>query len=76
LFTMLRRYPPALAIAAQTLPFVLMHLPKPPVEAFSSVVAGVALGTMAYRGRSMLGTWLLHFSCAALLDFLVIVWPR
>lgn len=75
LFTMLRRYPAALAIAAQTLPFVLMHLPKPPAEAFSSVVAGVALGVMAYRGRSMLGTWLLHFSCAFLLDFLVVAWP-
>ena len=76
LFTMLRRYPPALAIAVQTLPFVLMHLPKPQAEAMSSVVAGVALGLMAYRGRSVLGPWLLHFSCAALLDFLVIVWQR
>lgn len=76
LFAMLRRYPPALAIAVQTVPFVLMHLPKPPAEAFSSLAAGVALGIMAYRGRSVLGTWLLHFFCAALLDFLVIVWPR
>jgi membrane protease YdiL (CAAX protease family) len=75
LFTMLRRFTPALAIAMQTVPFVLMHFPKPEIEAAASVVAGVALGIMAYRGRSMVGTWLLHWGCAALLDVLVVAWP-
>jgi membrane protease YdiL (CAAX protease family) len=75
LFTMARRFPPAVAVAIQAVPFVLMHLPKPEVEAAASVVAGVALGLMAYRGRSMVGTWLLHFGCAALMDVLVVAWP-
>jgi membrane protease YdiL (CAAX protease family) len=72
---MLRRFTPALAIAIQTVPFVLMHFPKPEVEAAASVVAGVALGIMSWRGRSMVGTWLLHWGCAALLDVLVVCWP-
>lgn len=71
----LRRYSPAVAIAIQTVPFAMMHFPKPEVEALASIVAGVALGCMAYRGRSMLGPWLLHWFCAFLLDVLVIAWP-
>ena len=75
LFTLLRQVPPAMAIAVQTVPFVMMHFPKPEAEAFASIVAGVALGWMAYRGRSMIGTWLLHFICAGLVDVLVVLWP-
>ncbi len=68
------RFGGGLAIAVQTLPFVLMHFPKPEAEAFSSILAGVALGLMAYRGRSMIGTWLLHWGVAFLMDLLVVVW--
>ncbi len=71
----LRRHPPAVAIALQTVPFVMMHFSKPEVEALASIVAGVALGCMAYRGRSMVGAWLLHWCCAFLLDIFVIFWP-
>jgi membrane protease YdiL (CAAX protease family) len=75
LFTMLRRFPPAVAVAVQTVPFAMMHFPKPELEAMASIVAGVALGTMAYRSRSCLGPWLLHFICAAFLDVAVVFWP-
>jgi membrane protease YdiL (CAAX protease family) len=63
-----------IAIAVQTVPFVLMHLPKPETEAFAAIIAGVALGIMAYRGKSMLGTWLLHWGVAVLMDVMVVVW--
>lgn len=63
-----------IAIAVQTVPFVLMHLPKPETETFAAIIAGVALGIMAYRGRSMIGTWLLHWGVAVLMDVLVVVW--
>ncbi len=63
-----------IAIAVQTVPFVLMHLPKPETETFAAIIAGVALGIMAYRGRSMLGTWLLHWGVAVFMDLLVVVW--
>lgn len=75
LFALLRRHPPVVAIAVQTVPFVLMHLPKPEVEALASIVAGVVLGWMAYRGRSVVGCWLLHWACAVMLDLLIVMWP-
>lgn len=68
------RYGGGLAIVVQTIPFALMHFPKPELEAFSSILAGVALGLMAYRGKSMLGAWLLHWGVAFLMDLLVVVW--
>lgn len=63
-----------IAIAVQTIPFVMMHFTKLETEAFSAIVAGVALGIMAYRGRSMVGTWLLHWFIAIFMDLLVVVW--
>ena len=68
------RYGAGLAIAVQTIPFALMHFPKVETEAFSSIFAGVLLGIMAYRGRSMVGAWLLHWGVAFLMDLLVVVW--
>ncbi len=70
-----RRYG-ALAIIVQTIPFTMMHFTKPEMECWSAIVAGVALGLMAYHGRSCLGTWLLHWGCATMMDLLVILWPR
>jgi membrane protease YdiL (CAAX protease family) len=65
----------ALAIFVQMLPFVMTHFPKPEAEAFSAIIAGVALGAMSYYGRSCVGTWLLHWTVAALMDAMVVIWP-
>ena len=61
----------ALAIVVQTVPFVMMHFPKPEGESF----AGLALGWMAYRTRSCLGPWLLHWVCSAAMACAVVFWP-
>ncbi len=65
----------AFAIIIQTVPFVMMHFPKPELECFAALVAGLALGLMAYRGKSFMGTWLLHWGAATAMDLLVIFWP-
>ncbi len=65
----------AFAIIIQTVPFVMMHFPKLETECFASLIAGLALGLMAYRGKSFLGTWLLHWGVAAAVDLLIITWP-
>ena len=65
----------AFAIIIQTVPFVMMHFPKPEAECFAALIAGLALGVMAYRGKSFIGTWLLHWGVAAALAVLVITWP-
>lgn len=72
LFGFSRRVGPTAGIAVATLPFVLMHFGKPPVEAWGSIVAGLALGVIALRGRSFLPAALLHFAVAATLDILTL----
>jgi hypothetical protein len=62
----------ALAIPLQTVPFVLAHLGKPYPEIYGSVLAGLALGMLALRTRSMLPCFLLHWACALTLDLLVV----
>ena len=65
----------AFAIIVQTVPFVMMHFPKPELECFAALVAGLALGLMAFRGKSFVGAWLLHWGAATAMDLLVIFWP-
>lgn len=63
----------ALAIFVQTIPFTMMHFNKPPMECYSAVIAGIALGLMAYRGRSFIGCWLLHWVIALLMYTMVLL---
>lgn len=62
----------ALSIFVQTVPFTMMHFNKPPMECYAAVIAGVALGLMAYRGRSFLGCWLLHWLIAMIMYSIVL----
>jgi membrane protease YdiL (CAAX protease family) len=64
----------SIAIVLQTVPFTLAHLGKPQAEVFSAIVAGLALGMMAYRGRSILPCVGLHWVCALTMDLAVIYW--
>ena len=74
LFSLAERFG-ALAIVVQTVPFVMMHFPKPEGESFAAIIAGLALGWMAYRTRSCLGPWLLHWVCSAAMACAVVLWP-
>ena len=61
------------AIVLQNVPFVMMHFRKPETEVWASVIAGLALGITAYRSRSTVGCWLVHWICAAAMDLLAMV---
>lgn len=61
------------AIAIQTIPFVLLHINKPELEALGAVIAGVALGILALRARSFYPAVILHFAVAATLDLLSVL---
>jgi len=65
----------ALAIIVQTIPFVMMHFGKPWSETAAAVVAGIALGWWAWRSRSCLGAWLLHWACSSTMQLAVAFWP-
>ncbi len=72
LFGFSRRVGNAVGIVVSTTPFVLMHIGKPALEVWGSVVAGVVLGVLALRGRSFLPAVLVHYSVALTLDLLVL----
>jgi uncharacterized protein len=62
-----------IAIAIQMIPFALMHLGKPELEAYGSIIAGLALGIVALRAKSFYPCVVLHFAVAATLDLLSVI---
>ncbi len=68
----LERYMGSLAVWVSMLPYCMVHLHKPPLEAFASIVAGVVLGYVALRTRSILGGVLVHVGVAGGMEFLAI----
>lgn len=73
LFGFERRSGTAAALAATTVPFVILHFGKPMPELLGSIVAGLALGIVALRARSFIPAALLHFAVAATLDISAIL---
>ncbi|MBS2031194.1 MAG: CPBP family intramembrane metalloprotease [Deltaproteobacteria bacterium] len=68
LFGLAPRLGPGLAIVLQALPFSLMHTGKPELEAYGSILAGLALGALAWRTRSMWYGAALHGLVALAMD--------
>lgn len=62
------------AIVLQTMPFVMMHFAKPELESIAAIIAGMALGWWAWRTRSFIGAWLLHWLCSATMILSVLFW--
>jgi len=69
----LARYIGPLAVLVQTIPFAILHLGKPQAEAYGSIAAGVALGLLALRTRSIWWGVLLHAAIALTMDFGAII---
>ena len=61
------------AILVQMVPFALLHIGKPVPEVFASVFAGLILGALALRTRSMIYCWLLHAVSAFVMDLGVFI---
>ncbi len=70
----LRRRIGDLAIFVQALPFAMMHFQKPQPEAWGAFVAGVALGVLAVRARSVWYGFGVHAAVAFAMD-LAQSWP-
>lgn len=63
------------AAVVQAVPFALLHIGKPELEAYSSIVGGLLLGVLALRTRSMWPCFLLHAFVALWLSAcLLYVW--
>jgi len=61
------------AIMVQTLPFVILHNGKPPLETFAAIFGGIILGYLAYRTRSIFYGVLVHFIMLFSLDLFVVL---
>lgn len=61
------------AILATAIPFALLHIGKPELEAYGSFLAAIALGWVALRARSFIPCAVLHWAVAATLDILAII---
>lgn len=61
LFVFARAFGPGAAIFLQAVPFAFMHLGKPEVETLSTIFGGAAFGLIAWRTRSMIYPWLIHW---------------
>lgn len=62
-----------LAIGVQMVPFALMHVGKPVAETLGSIVAGMFLGVLAWRTRSIWYGVILHAVVALAMDITVYV---
>ncbi len=60
LFALARRLGPT-AIVAQAVPFALAHLGKPELETISTVFGGTLFGWVAWRSRSFVYPFLIHW---------------
>jgi len=61
------------AILASAIPFALLHIGKPELEAYGSFIAAIALGWLALRSRSFLPCVFLHWAVAFTMDLLAII---
>jgi len=59
----------AYAVGVMTVPYCMLHFFKPLPEALASIPAGLALGFMSLRTRSIALGWLIHVTVAVSMDF-------
>jgi membrane protease YdiL (CAAX protease family) len=73
------------AIFVMAVPYCMIHFTKPFLEVNGAIVAGIALGSLAMRTKSIYQGFLVHITVAALMDWLslwhrhalpVVFWPQ
>jgi membrane protease YdiL (CAAX protease family) len=60
------------AIFVMIVPYCMIHYGKPMAETFGAIVAGLALGTLAMRTRSIWGGVVIHIAVALTMDLLAV----
>ncbi|MGB9338323.1 MAG: CPBP family intramembrane glutamic endopeptidase [Polyangiales bacterium] len=60
------------AIFVMVVPYCMIHYPKPLPETLGAILAGIALGTLAMRTRSIWGGVLIHVAVALTMDSLAV----
>jgi membrane protease YdiL (CAAX protease family) len=63
------------AIFAMAVPYCMIHFGKPFLEVNGAIVAGIALGSLSMKTKSIYQGFLVHITVAGLMDFLAL-WHR
>ena len=58
------------AVFIMVIPYCMIHFPKTASESLGAIIAGIVLGSLALRGRSIWGGVFLHCSVALTMDLL------
>jgi membrane protease YdiL (CAAX protease family) len=58
------------AILVATIPYLMIHLVKPPTEALASIVGGLVMGTLAWRTKSVWWGVAVHVCVALVMDLM------
>jgi hypothetical protein len=53
-------------------PYCMIHYHKPMLEAFGAIGAGLVLGVLAWRTRTVVWGWFLHYGVALSMDLLAL----
>lgn len=61
------------AIYAMVVPYCMIHFGKPFLETLAAILAGIVLGTLALRTRSIWSGFLIHVSVAISMDLAVLL---
>jgi uncharacterized protein len=61
------------AIFIQMLPFFILHRGKPELETFASIFAGLILGIQAWRARSFIYCFIVHWSVMIFVDLISVL---
>lgn len=68
----LRKSMGSTAIFAMVVPYCMIHFGKPYLETCGAVVAGIALGSLSMRTKSIYSGFLVHVTVALLMDWLAL----
>ncbi len=68
----LRKSMGSAAIFAMVVPYCMIHFGKPYLETCGAVVAGIALGSLSMRTKSVYSGFLVHVTVAILMDWLAL----
>jgi membrane protease YdiL (CAAX protease family) len=73
------------AIFVMAVPYCMIHYGKPYLEACGAIVAGIALGSLSMKTKSIYSGFLVHITVAAMMDWLslrhrhatpITLWPQ
>ena len=73
LFTIEKRTGFLIANVIQAMAFAFMHLGKPELEVYSSLAGGLIIGWLAWRSKSFLPAFFVHWGIQATMDFFAVI---